>query len=117
MLEFRLSGVATGITARPSNETLTRLEELPDVREKSHRSNQGERPDVGIGEGLVQSRGGGQDCATLGNNVVDEDNSVWLDGRIRHRERVIMSLRGGTIRVQGGRRFSDRKAALDTGPN
>src|ERR1700722_2227973 len=75
-LESRLSGIATGITACPSNVALARLEEPTDVREKPHRSNQRERPDVGIWEGLVQSRGGGQDCATLGNNVVDEDNSV-----------------------------------------
>src|ERR1700678_581359 len=116
MLEFRPSRVATGVTARPSNETLTRLEELTDVREKPHRSNQGERTDVGVWQSFVKSGGGGQDCATLRNNVVDQDNSAWLDGRVRHRERVIMSLHGGTIRVEGGRGLSDGKAALDTGP-
>jgi hypothetical protein len=47
MLEFRPAGIAAGITACPSNETLTRLEEPTDLREKTHRSNQGERTDVG----------------------------------------------------------------------
>jgi hypothetical protein len=70
-----------------------------DVREKTHRANQGERPDIGVWKGLMKSRGDRKDGAALGDHVVDQHNSSGRARQVRHRERLVVLLRGGTICV------------------
>jgi hypothetical protein len=111
-------GIAPRIPPPPGDLADAGVPEPIEARSKAHRSKQREPLDPRVGECVVQPGGRGQESASSGHDIVDEDHTRRVAGNLCkfHGQAVVMSLRSWSLSGRRRCRLAHRPNTANSWP-